>query len=406
MPDTPSPPSSGAELEPDTLLAMKEDIAGDLRQAQKLESLGALVGGVAHDFNNILSIVQASLANLREEGDDPAARTEALDIAQRALQRAAGVVRQLLTFARKTDVKFEIHDLDTIVIELLQMLAEAFPKTLEIYFSSDGSGHPAYCDADQLSQALLNLCINARDAMPDGGRLAIDVRSAGEELRDRLPAASDASYVVVSVTDTGAGMDEATRGRIFEPYFTTKKSHGSGLGLAMTYGIVALHRGLIEVESAVGRGSTFRLILPKSAEAPLADSRSEDLYALAGTESVLFVEDEVSLMRLLRRALERRGYRIFEAREGFQAIDLYREHRDEIAVVVLDMGLPQLSGWEVFQKLKEINPGLRAIVTSGYVDPSLREKMLAHGLKDFVSKPCHIAEMIRTIRNVIDRPAA
>ncbi|HEX2385175.1 MAG TPA: histidine kinase dimerization/phospho-acceptor domain-containing protein, partial [Candidatus Binatia bacterium] len=134
---------------------MKEDIAGDLRQAQKLESLGALVGGVAHDFNNILSIIQASVTNLREEGDDATTRTEALDIAQRALQRAAGVVRQLLTFARKTEVKFDTHDLDTIVVELLQMLSEAFPKTLEISFISDGSDHPAYCDANQLSQALL-----------------------------------------------------------------------------------------------------------------------------------------------------------------------------------------------------------------------------------------------------------
>jgi len=385
---------------------MKEDIAGDLRQAQKLESLGALVGGVAHDFNNILSIIQASVTNLREEGDDATTRTEALDIAQRALHRAAGVVRQLLTFARKTEVKFDTHDLDTIVVELLQMLSEAFPKTLEISFSSDGSDHPAYCDANQLSQALLNLCINARDAMPDGGRLAIDVRSAGEEIRYRLPAAMDTSYVVISVSDTGAGIDQATRRRIFEPYFTTKKSHGSGLGLAMTYGIVALHRGFIEVESEIDRGSTFRVILPKSADAPLAESPPEDIGALAGTESLLFVEDEPSLMRLLRRALERRGYRIFEAKEGFQAIDIYRQHKDEIAVVVLDMGLPRLSGWEVFQKLKEINPGLRAIVTSGYVDPWLREKMLGQGLKDFVPKPCRVVEMIKTIRDVIDRPAA
>jgi nitrogen-specific signal transduction histidine kinase/CheY-like chemotaxis protein len=392
----------------ETLLEIRQEISDNLLQLQKMETLGMLVGGIAHDFNNILAILQGSLNILQEEGDNPSVRAESLDLAQKTMHRATGIVQQLLTFARKGEVKFEILDLDQVVEELLQMVREAFPRTLEISFNSDLKDHWIAGDHNQLDQALLNLCVNARDAMPAGGTLALDARTAGSEVHESFSAAADQEYVCVRVTDSGAGMDEATRIRIFEPYFTTKKRPGSsGLGLAMVYGIVKLHKGFIEVDSQLGAGTTFSIYIPKlreGAHTVSSGAAPEESPALAGTEYVLFAEDEGLLLRVIKRALEKRGYHVLEARDGLEAIETYCAHRHEIAVVVLDMGLPKLSGWEVFQKLKEINPDLKAIVTSGYVDPDLKKEMLQVGMTDVIAKPFPLVEMVKMIRTVLDRP--
>ncbi|HEY2986134.1 MAG TPA: response regulator [Candidatus Binatia bacterium] len=408
MPHVHEPLSQGTGIEPETLLEIKQELTGNLRQIQKMETLGALVGGIAHDFNNILGILQGQLSVLQEEGDNPAVRAESLDQAQKALCRATGVVRQLLTFARKAEVKFATLDIDQVVAELLQMVREAFPKNLDISFSSDRTDHFIAGDDNLLDQALLNLCINARDAMPAGGALRFDTGTFGHEIHERFPEAPELEYVWVRVKDTGIGMDDATRGRIFEPYFTTKDPQvSSGLGLAMVYGIVKLHKGFICVDSELGKGTTFSLYFPKQREAvrPSASGKfEEEAGIVGGNESVLFAEDEGLLLRVIKRALEKRGYHVLEARDGLQAIATYREHKDEIALVVLDMGLPKMSGWEVFQRLKEINPDLKAIATSGYIDPDLKERMLQDGVKAVVSKPFPPVEMLKVIRSVIDRP--
>ncbi|HEX9444112.1 MAG TPA: ATP-binding protein [Candidatus Binatia bacterium] len=393
---------------PQTFLGIKQGAGDNLRQTQKMEALGTLVGGIAHDFNNILAILEGNLNILQEEDADAATRAESLELAQKALHRATGVVRQLLTFARKTEVNVETLDLDQVIQEMLEMIAEAFPKTLEISFSSDRIEHLILGDHNQLDQALLNLFINARDAMPAGGSLTVDLRAAAADFHKPFPETGDPEYVCLTIKDTGTGMDEETRGRMFEPYYTTKnRQASSGLGLAMVYGIVKLHKGFIEVDSAPGKGTTFRLYFPKQRQEtrPASASKSpEEVATLSGSESVLFAEDEGLLLRVIRRALEKRGYHVLEARDGLQAIETYREHRDEIAIVVLDMGLPKLDGWEVFHRLKEINPQLKAIAMSGYVAPDLKDKMLQEGMKDVISKPFPAVEMLRAIRSVIDRP--
>jgi nitrogen-specific signal transduction histidine kinase/ActR/RegA family two-component response regulator len=401
MPDVP-------EIGPETLLEITHDVSGNLRQIQKMETLGTLVGGIAHDFNNILAILQGHLTILQEEGDDPAIRCESLHQAQKALRRATGVVRQLLAFARKAESNFVPLDIDGLVEELLQMVREAFPKTVDISFSSDGMNHWVAGDPNQLDQVLLNLCINARDAMPAGGWIALSARSVCREVADAFPEAPDQEYVCLGITDTGTGMSEATQNRIFEPYFTTKdRQASSGLGLAMVYGIVKFHNGFIKVESELGKGTTFLLYFPRLKEKTAAAAETatiDENRTLSGSESVLFAEDEALLLRVIKRALEKRGYHVLEASDGLQAVETYREHKDEIAVVVLDMGLPKLDGWEVFQRLRAINPALKAIVTSGYVDPELKDKMLQQGMMDVISKPFPPVEIVRMIRRVIDSP--
>jgi PAS domain S-box-containing protein len=368
-----------------------------LRQAQRLESVGTLAGGVAHDFNNILSIALGYLTRLDRPEDHPDVRARTIDSIRKALGRGAGLVQQLLTFARKTSGAAEAVDVNEVVRELTTLLAETFPATIHLDLDLADNVPLLLADQSQFQQALMNLCINSRDAMSEpgvgratGGTLKIVTASvAGKELRQRFPGALEDRYVLVRVTDSGVGMDEATKSRIFEPFFTTKPpGKGTGIGLSVVYGIVDSHRGFIDVDTKLGQGASISLYFPVLPVPTPATPSKEVVEPERGTgEVILLVEDEEMLLDLLQVFLEENGYKVFIARDGMEAVEMYEKHAQEISVVLSDMGLPKLGGWEVFRRMKLINPSVRCILASGYFDPDLRADMIKEGALDFVQKP-------------------
>jgi signal transduction histidine kinase len=267
----------------------------ELLQSQKMQSIGTLAGGVAHDFNNILGIILGYTSLIKKSKLNARKLSESIAAINLAVQRGAALVRQILTFARKTDVSFEPLNLADLIQELFSMLQQTFPKiiTFKKFFPKDIPFILA--DRTQIHQSLLNLCVNARDAMPHGGSVIIKVeKQTGEQLKEQFPTADQDSYVCISVTDTGEGMNEATRSRVFDPFFTTKaKGKGTGLGLSVVYGVVQAHHGFINVESKLGHGTTFRLYfpIPNINEKPV-DSRQVKPFEIGGTETILLVEDE------------------------------------------------------------------------------------------------------------------
>ena len=318
-------------------------------------------------------------------------------------------MRQLLTFARKSEVQFEPVNVNNVVEELAKMLLETFPKTIAFSLGLENSLLPIVADHSQLHQALLNLCVNARDAMSKGGRLSITTGTIpGEIVRRRFATAAEESYLVISVSDTGVGMDEETKSRIFEPFFTTKGlDKGTGLGLAVVHGVAKSHNGFIDVNSKPGQGSTFRLFLP--ARRRRTDDEQLEHYqgdVAGGNETVLLIEDEEMLLDLIQNLLKTYGYRVLTARDGHEAVEVYRNHTTEIAAVVSDVGLPNLGGWDAFLRMKEINPRVKTIFASGYVDADTKTEMLQGGIYSFIQKPYLHHEILRTLREAIDTSPA
>jgi PAS domain S-box-containing protein len=377
-----------------------------LIQALKMEGLGTLAGGVAHDFNNLLGIILGHASLLQERKQDATKFSRSLDAISTAVQRGAGLVRQLLTFARKTESVFELVNANETVEELVQMLRETFPRTIEFSLDLSKGLPPISADRNQLYQALLNLCVNSRDAMPTVGTISIRTDTIPrQKLQAKHANAIEEKYIHITVSDTGKGMDEATRSRIFEPFFTTKeRGKGTGLGLSVVYGVVDSHNGFIDVESEAGHGTTFNLyfpILPLRVEPSLAQQQGPSETVGAG-ETILVVEDEELLMDSVTQVLEGKGYRVLTARDGTEALEAYSRHRDDVAVVLMDMGLPKLGGWEVFQKMKAVNPHVKVVLASGYLDPYIKSEMLKAGAKDFVQKPYVPEQILNRVRRVID----
>jgi PAS domain S-box-containing protein len=386
-------------------LDQREKLEAQLRQAQKMEAIGALAGGIAHDFNNILGIIAVHASLLRNgkvNGDEAAEKGAAiLD----ASQRGAALVQQLLTFAQERAVEHKPIDVNTLVSDLMKMMVNTFPRTIAFALDLDPDLPAIYGDQTQVEQALLNLALNARDAMPDGGRLTIrTARISGEDLRKAHPDAAARTYVKLEVDDTGAGMDEQVKERLFEPFFTTKKDlGGTGLGLPVVYGIVSSHRGLIDVDSVKGRGTAFRLYLPIRSTAEAA-GRPPERAVLAGRgEGVLIVEDEKNLLALVETVLKRNGYEAFTAVHGEQAVDVYRRHKEEIDLVLLDLGLPIMDGREVYDALKRENPHVTVVISTGYVDPDVRIDLVKRGVNGFIQKPLTPQAVLQKIRSVLDR---
>lgn len=376
-------------------------------QAQRLESLGTLAGGVAHDFNNILAIILGHVSTLKGASLSPEKLPRSIGAIEKAVERGAGLVRQLLTFAGKTDVLFEPVSVNESVQELVKMVRETFPKTIELALHLDPHLPAIEADRNQLYQVLLNLCVNARDAMPRGGTLSVKTEMMpGSALQNQIPDAQERPYVCITVADTGIGMEKEVLSRIFDPFFTTKeKGKGTGLGLAVVDGVVKAHRGYISAESQIGKGTTFKLyfpVPPAVGEGSQHRVREEVETTSGGTEQILVVEDEEMLRDLVKTLLEGKGYRVLTASDGEQAVEIYRMHHKNIALLLCDMGLPKLGGWEAYEKMKTINPNLKAIFASGYVEPNLREEMMKAGAKEFIQKPYVLNEILKRIRQVID----
>jgi two-component system cell cycle sensor histidine kinase/response regulator CckA len=393
-----------------------------LRQVQKLDSIGRLAGGIAHDFNNLLNIISAHVDLLQRPGEGQK-RAESADAIQKAVERGSAVVRQLLTFARKGGSSFEPTDLNAVIREVASMLRETFPKQIRVSTKLSSEVPRIHADPNQVHQAVLNLAVNARDAMPDGGTLTLGTSSAdGEDLQKRFPDAKAKQFVELCVADTGSGMDEDTRGRIFEPFFSTKGSGGQGLGLAVVYGIVNSHGGAIELDSEEGKGTTFRLFFPAldgseqtasdpdSGETRRRKSDSDELRASEririgeaseGAPTLLLVEDEESLLAPIQTLLEEEGYCVLTAADGVEAVETHARNADKIAAVLLDLSLPRLGGWQAFLKMRERDPQLRCIVASGNIDPEQRAAMKQQGVNVSIRKPYGSSEMLRAIRRVL-----
>jgi two-component system, cell cycle sensor histidine kinase and response regulator CckA len=385
----------------------RKKLEENLRQAQKMESLGTLAGGIAHDFNNILAIILGHASLHKKLENTPEKFSQSIEAIVSATNRGAGLVRQLLTFARKADTLVEPVELNTTIQDLLKLLHETFPKTVLIETNLTPDMPPISGDSTQINQVLINLCVNARDAMPAGGKLTIATKLlSGSSARQRFPDASSHEYEQIDVTDTGFGMDESTRSRIFEPFFTTKeRGKGVGLGLAVVFGIISSHNGFIYVDSSRGKGTAFHILFPVP-ERPVENAQvlQGDLSGVrGGDETILLVEDEELLRDAAKEILSSSGYTVLTAGDGEEATQIYSQHKKEIALLLSDFGLPKLQGDELFKNVKEMNPKVKAIFASGYLEPNLKSELLNAGVKDFIQKPYVPNEILKKVRDTLDR---
>jgi len=375
-----------------------------LVQAQKMEGLGTLAGGIAHDFNNILAIILGYTNKLESSHSKPHEFPGAIKIIKEAVERGAALVQQLLTSARQTEARFSSVDLNALVRELERMLQATFPKTISFLLELDPDLPLITADKSQIHQVLLNLCVNARDAMPDGGTLNIVTSiTPGADLTEMFSGVTAENYACIRVRDTGIGMSRQVKSHIFEPFFTTKeRSKGTGLGLSVVYGVVNNHRGFVQVESEPGTGTSFIICLPVKHVA--AEQIGGDWAGAPRPDipqTILLVEDEEMLRELGVSILESEGFRVLAAKDGVEAVALFESYSDEIGLVVCDLGLPRLGGREAFLKMKETKPGVRAIVASGYLEPAIRSEMLKAGVIDTIQKPYDFNDLLTMIRSII-----
>lgn len=381
-----------------------------LRQAQKMEGIGTLAGGIAHDFNNLLAIIMGHLHILTKGDPELIKKANSLDTISRAVHRGAKLVKQILTFARREETRFEAVSLNNIIEELQKMLVETFPRVIEFSLKLDPALPETIADADQVHQALLNLSVNARDAMPNGGMLTFQSELIrGMDLRSRYPEAHEHLYAAIRVSDSGVGMPPEVLGRMFEPFFTTKDiGKGTGLGLAVVYGVVKSHKGFVDVTSEQGIGTTFTLYIPiRHEEVEIGkEGDASSFEGMGNGETILIVEDEQMLLELVKGILEGKGYTVLTAMDGAEALNVYEKRKDEIGLVLTDLGLPKVDGWEVFHRIKEQNPAAKVIFASGYIDPTLRTNLLNAGAVDLVAKPYMPQEIISRVREVIGAPVA
>jgi len=387
----------------------QKSLEGQLRQAQKMEIIGTLAGGIAHDFNNILNIIWGYATFIGKQPLVDQQITESLKVIDEQIKRGASVVRQLLTVARKTETHLAPSDANHLVLTFSELIKQAFPKTITVTLDLDPHLPPVLADPNQMSQALLNICVNARDAMARGGNLTIRTELVDQnKMRERVKVDTSACVCIV-VSDTGIGMKEEVCARIFEPFFTTKGiGEGTGLGLAIVYGIAKEHNGFVDVESKPGQGTTFRLYLPifQSQEKLNIDEtttgKASDRKHASPHGTVLVVEDDEAMVYLLRKLLPQSGYQVLTATDGAQAIDLYVNHKEEIDVVLLDLGLPKVTGLEVIPKLKELNPGVKILVATGYLEPELKSEIFRAGVKDCINKPYLVHDVLERLSSLIE----
>ncbi len=387
------------------------EIERHLQQSQKMESLGQLAGGIAHDFNNVLGVIQGGLALLKSRITDQS-HMRYLEISESAVSRGADVAQRLLMFSREGQVQLRPLSLADVADELTRVLEHSIEKTIEIVTEIPPDLPIIQGDSGQLYQVLLNLCINARDAIlqPEGhrktGRITIAAKTvAGEDVRKNFKDAGAPTYVRVSVSDTGSGMTDEVRSRIFEPFFTTKPpGKGTGLGLAVVYGIVKSHFGMIDVDTSPGEGTTFHIYLVAypDEKPELPEKRTDAI--VGGTETILVVEDEQALRTLLTELLQSYGYRVLQAEDGVSGLERFTDHRTEIGAIITDMGLPRMSGQDFFTRVREIDPSARVVLASGYLDPDLKSHLFSLGAKAFLQKPYQSGDILRVIRGILDAP--
>jgi signal transduction histidine kinase len=387
-------------------IAKQLKLEAQLRQSQKMEAVGQLAAGVAHDFNNILTVIQGNASLLQDQFSQDPACAESLNDITIAAERAARLVRQLLAFSRKQVLKPEALDLGQVVNHLEEMLKRLLGDHITFEVKAAPDLPPVQADLGMMEQVILNLSVNARDAMPKGGKLTVSMDTIAITSEDvqKNSEIRPGQYVRLSVADTGCGIAPELLPRIFDPFFTTKEiGKGTGLGLATVYGIVKQHNGWVEVQSVANQGTTFRIFLPACTE----DSRSEDpsraatMTAGKGTECVLVVEDEDHVRTLTVTALRKNGYRVLEAASGKDALEVFRDHSSEIDLLFTDVMMPgNLLGDELATRLRVTKPSLAVLYTSGYTPEVAQPEFRGNG--NFLIKPFTPAQMLSTVRRCLD----
>jgi PAS domain S-box-containing protein len=388
----------------------RKHLADQLRQAQKMQAVGELAGGVAHDFNNLLMVVKGHAEMLLDYLPNSSPQRSNVEQIQTAAERAASLTAQLLAFSRKQVLQARVLDLNEVVGGMIKMVSRVIGENIELAFMPGARLGNVKADPSQLEQVVLNLVVNARDAMPQGGRLTIETASIELDKNYTVQHAvvEPGPYVMLTVTDTGCGMDATTQARIFEPFFTTKEhGKGTGLGLATVYGVIKQSGGYIWVYSEIGHGTTFKIYLPKIA------AKVEELAAVkpipvpaCGSETILFVEDEQSVRELVREYLSARGYSVLEASDGIQALDIAAGHPGAIQLLITDVVMPRLSGRELASQVATARRNLKVLYISGYTDDSIFRHGVLEGGMEFLQKPFNLRALAQKIREILDGETA
>lgn len=381
----------------------RKKMEGALLHAQKIDSIGNLAGGIAHDFNNILASILGSASIMRRRMTEEEKLYKYVEIVEVAARRGSSLTRQLLTFARKTDTYTKPVDMNSVIRETVQLFERSISKNIIVEMNLTSENVLVNGDDGQIQQSLLNLLLNSRDAMPDGGTLTIhsaivmaDAHTAGQFL-----SVKPGAYVEVRVSDTGKGIDAMTQNRIFEPFYTTKDT-GTGLGLSVLYGVVRNHGGFINLESVVGRGTTFSLYFPRSDAKILAARKQRQQRLPRGTEHILLIEDEESVSVIARDLLSDLGYTVSVVPDGQAGVDMYRTRLASIDLVLLDMNMPLMGGKETFEKLRKINPGVKIIIVTGYGKTVIDPSIFPGEVNGFIQKPFQLEDLAAKVRNALD----
>jgi nitrogen-specific signal transduction histidine kinase/ActR/RegA family two-component response regulator len=376
-----------------------------LLQSKKMEAIGTLAGGIAHDFNNLLTVVLGFSDLLLVETDERDPSYADIQKINQAARSGADLVKRILAFSKKAETYPRPLDLNSEIEQIKELLIRTIPKMIEIKLMLSDDLATVNADPTQVEQVLMNLAVNARDAMPGGGKLTIETQnvSLDEEYRRMHLGARPGDYVMLSVSDTGHGMDREALNRIFEPFYTTKGTgKGTGLGLAVVYGIVKQHGGYINCYSEPGVGTTFKIYLPVIQIEAESKTALDKATLAGGTETVLLVDDEESIRDLGKRILERSGYTVLTAGNAKEALGIYTKDRDKISLVILDLIMPEMGGKQCLEELLRINPQAKVLIATGLAANGLTREAIDMGGKGLVGKPYNVEEMLRAVRKVLD----
>jgi two-component system, cell cycle sensor histidine kinase and response regulator CckA len=384
----------------------KRNMEQHLQQAQKMESIGTLAGGISHDFNNSLQAILGYTQILLMDKDEANPDYSKLASIERAAQRASELTQQLLAFSRKVESKMKPIDLNKEVKEIRNLLDRTIPKMIEIELALEKYLYVVNADPSQIEQIMMNLAVNARDAIGEKGKITICTENVAlnETACRNLHGLAPGNYVILSMTDNGKGMTDKERERIFEPFFTTKApGKGTGLGLSMVYGLVTKHNGHIACSSTQGVGTTFRIYLPAiKQELPAAVEKKEGPAPAGGTETILIVDDEQFVRELGEQILTKFGYKVITASDGESALETYSKNMDKISLVILDLIMPGMGGKKCLEELLRIKSGLKVVIASGYSPEDDAKSAMESGAKGFISKPYNVRNMLKEVREVLD----
>jgi signal transduction histidine kinase len=399
---------AAVEVERGRTESERQKLEAQLRQAQKMEEIGQLTGGIAHDFQNLLSVILLNTELMRESAKEgQAVSLEEIQEVEDAAQQAANMTRKLLGFGRRADLSLVWTEVGSVVKGMSAMLRRVIPENIEVSIRVEEGLGKVKADPGAVEQILLNFATNARDAMPGGGALTVELKgvSLTPEEAAVIPGGREGEFLALFVSDTGVGIDEEVKARVFEPFFTTKPvGEGTGLGLAMAFGLARQHGGFLNLESKVGKGTRVGLFLPRVGQDPAeASSRPERVAAQGGDETLLVVEDQAALRRTLKLVLERAGYQVILAEDGQEGLELALERGDQMDLIISDLVMPRMGGVELFQGLKEHNLTLPFIIASGYAGKS------ASGLAELdpsvpvLKKPWKPGDLLHLVREMLDR---